>query len=236
MTDMLKKALAIAALAPFALLFAQDDTAGTYEVRVTNLTRGQRFTPLFVVSHDSSVSLFALGAPASAQLKALAEEGNFGPFAELLSANPAVCGVANSPTPPPASRLIAPGSTVTVNVEGGGKCDRISVAAMLIPTNDGFMAANSAEIPKGKETVVVLSPVYDAGTERNDEMCASIPGPGFMECITPSNASGDGGGASVNEGEGNVTIHAGIHGIGNMNASMRDWRNPAARIAIRRVK
>ncbi len=234
---MLKKAIALALLAQGStLLLAQDETDKVFEVRVTNLTRGQRFTPLFVVSHQSSIRLFDLGAPASAEMKALAEEGNFGPLADLLRNNEAVCGIANSPPPPPLSRLIAPGSTVTVNVNVTGDCDRISVVAMLIPTNDGFFAANSVAVPVDKETVTILSPVYDAGTERNDETCASIPGPGYMECITPSNASGDGAGGAPGEGEGNVTIHAGIHGIGNYNASMRDWRNPGAKVSITRVK
>jgi hypothetical protein len=229
-------ALTLVLFAPAPLLVAQNENAGTFEVRVTNLTRGQRFTPLFVVSHNSSIRTFDLGVAASSQLKALAEEGNFAPLADQLRNREGVCGIANSPTPPPAARLIAPGATITVNVEGGPQCDRISVLAMLIPTNDGFLAVNSVEVPRNRDTVVVMSPVYDAGTERNDELCASIPGPGFTECITPSNPEGNGGGASVNQGEGFVHIHAGIHGGGNLSAAMRDWRNPAARIAVRRVR
>jgi hypothetical protein len=36
-------------------------------------------------------------------------------------------------------------------------------------------------------------------------------------------------------GEGFVHIHAGIHGIGNLEASEYDWRNPVARITVRQV-
>ena len=205
-----------------------------YEVTITNLTRGQRFTPVLVASHKEGVKLFELGAAASSQLRTLAEEGDVGPLSMLLAADPNVGDVKNSPPPPPPTNLIAPGASVTVEVNAGGQFDHFSVAAMLIPTNDAFFAVNGMPGPKGNDTITYLVPAYDAGTERNDELCGSIPGPGFAECITPSNPAGNGGGAQVGGGEGYVHIHAGIHGIGNISAAMRDWRNPVARITIRR--
>ena len=104
----------------------------------------------------------------------------------------------------------------------------ISVASMLIPTNDGFFALNAERLPLGQRSAVFTSPVYDSGTEQNDEACASIPGPFFAECGGPG-----GGGAPEGSEEGYVHVHAGIHGIGDLDASARDWRNPAARIIIR---
>ena len=205
-----------------------------YEVTITNLTRGQRFTPVLVASHKEGVKLFELGAAASSQLRTLAEEGDVGPLSMLLAADPNVGDVKNSPPPPPPTNLIAPGASVTVEVNAGGQFDHFSVAAMLIPTNDAFFAVNGMPGPKGNDTITYLVPAYDAGTERNDELCGSIPGPGFAECITPSNPAGNGCGAQVGGGEGYVHIHAGIHGIGNISAAMRDWRNPVARITIRR--
>ena len=205
-----------------------------YEVTITNLTRGQRFTPVLVASHKEGVKLFELGAAASSQLRTLAVEGEVGPLSMLLAADPNVGDVKNSPPPPPLTNLIAPGASVTVEVNAGGQFDHFSVAAMLIPTNDAFFAVNGMPGPKGNDTITYLVPAYDAGTERNDELCGSIPGPGFAECITPSNPAGNGGGAQVGGGEGYVHIHAGIHGIGNISAAMRDWRNPVARITIRR--
>ncbi|MBI1792309.1 MAG: spondin domain-containing protein [Acidobacteria bacterium] len=209
--------------------------ADVYEVTITNLTRGQRFTPVLVASHKKGVRLFDLGTPASPQLKTIAEEGDPGPLAALLRANPDVKEVVISPAPPPVSNLVAPGATITLMVHAGGQFDHFSVAAMLIPTNDAFFALNGAEGPKGNESLLLLSPAYDAGTERNDETCASIPGPGFAECVTPANPGGNGGGGAPGGGEGYVHIHAGIHGIGNFNAAMRDWRNPVAKITIRRI-
>ncbi len=126
--------------------------------------------------------------------------------------------------------LTNPGASTTLTVKTGAGFDHISVAAMLIPTNDGFFAINGVEGPEGSATLVLYSPAYDSGTERNDELCASIPGPFFTEC------GGPGGGGSPSGGEeGYVHIHAGIHGIGNLNAAMRDWRNPVAQVTIRRI-
>ena len=41
-----------------------------YEVTITNLTRGQIFSPPIVIAHDSKHSLFTLGDPASDELAA----------------------------------------------------------------------------------------------------------------------------------------------------------------------
>ena len=199
--------------------------AADYEVTVTNLTRGQRFTPILVATHKAGVRLFELGSPASPQLKTLAEEGNVAPMTALLLGNPNVLDVVNS------GALLNPGSSITQRVRTRGGFDNVSVAAMLIPTNDGFFAVNDLEGPDEMDAVTVFSPAYDAGTEVNDERCASIPGPGFIECGGPGgNAGGAPGG-----GEGYVHIHAGIHGIGDLDRALRDWRNPVAKITIRRT-
>ena len=199
-----------------------------FEVTVTNLTRGQQFTPILVASHKAGVRLFELGSPATPQLKTLAEEGNIAPLTALLLGNPDVRDVVNS------GGLLNPGQSVTQRVSTRGSFDNVSVAAMLIPTNDGFFAVNDREGPNGEDSngedsLTVFSPAYDAGTERNDETCASIPGPFFVEC------GGPGGGGAPGGGEGYVHIHAGIHGIGDLDPAIRDWRNPVARITIRRV-
>jgi hypothetical protein len=200
-----------------------------FEVTVTNLTRGQTFTPVLVASHREGVTLFTLGAPASSPVAILAEEGNTAPLAALLLATPGVRDVADSGAPP--GGFVGPGQSKTVLVDAGRGADHISVAAMLIPTNDGFFALNGVEAPRGRVVRTYFSPAYDAGSERNDELCASIPGPNFSECGGPG-----GGGQPAGGEEGHVHIHAGIHGIGDFDASMRDWRNPVALITIRRIR
>ncbi|MGH7408593.1 MAG: spondin domain-containing protein [Candidatus Methylomirabilales bacterium] len=61
-----------------------------YEVTVSNLTRGQRFTPILVASHKGGVSNFTLGDSASSQLAFLAEDGGTGPLTTLLLGMPEV--------------------------------------------------------------------------------------------------------------------------------------------------
>jgi len=198
---------------------------GRFEVTITNLTRGQQFTPILVASHREGVRLFTLGNPASTQLAILAEEGNTAPLAGLLSGMPAVKDVVSG------SGLTDPGKSVTLTVDAPGFFNHVSVAAMLIPTNDAFFAINGVEGPLGNKELTLFSPAYDAGSERNDELCASIPGPSFTECGGPG-----GGGMPTGGEEGFVHIHAGIHGIGNLMPARRDWRNPVAKITIRRVR
>ncbi len=194
-----------------------------YEVSVTNLTRNQQFTPVLVVTHRPALRLFEGGVPASPELATLAEEGSTGPLADRLRASDGVRNVETS------SGLLDPGRTVTVRIAGVPSLDRISLAAMLIPTNDAFTALDAAELPSSG-SANHRTPAYDAGSERNDELCASIPGPNFFEC------GGPGGGDQVEGGEeGFVHIHAGIHGIGDLEAAERDSRNPVARVWISRI-
>ena len=198
--------------------------AADFEVTITNLTSGQQFTPILVASHKAGVQLFKLGQPASPELATLAEEGNTEPLTNLLTATPGVLDVTKS------SGLLNPGASVTVKVKTRGDFNRLSVASMLIPTNDAFFALNGVKGPWNHEVATHTSVAYDAGSERNDELCASIPGPSFAECGGPG-----GGGAPTGGEEGYVHVNAGIHGIGDLTAAERDWRNPAARIVIRRV-
>ena len=224
----LRKTLAVVLglASAFAAMANDDDdqwAAARYEVKITNLTRGQQFTPILATNHKPSVRLFELGQPASAELATLAESGNTAPLAAALSGNIGVGTVVTG------NGLTNPGSTATLIVQGRLGFTRLSVAAMLIPTNDAFFAVNSVKLPRGDDVLILTVPAYDAGSERNDELCASIPGPNFVEC------GGSGGGGAPGGGEGFVHIHAGMHGIGSFKAADRDWRNPVARITVRRL-
>jgi hypothetical protein len=183
-----------------------------YEVKVTNLTRGTNFAPILVASHKAGLSLFELGEPASMQIKTLAELGNPGPLNDLIQPYVYESVITGG---------LAPGESVTATVATRGRFDYISVAGMLVPTNDGFFAINGVDGPIGNQSTVLYSPGYDAGTEANDEICIdAVDGP----------CGAEGPGA-----EGYVHIHAGIHGVGTLSPAESDWRNPVARIEIRRI-
>ncbi len=190
---------------------------GGYEVTITNVTRGQTFTPILVASHRGGVRLFELGAEAGADIATLAEGGNTDPLQERLEADPRVAGIAST------GALLVPGASATVSVPAG-HARYLSLAGMLIPTNDAFMSLNHVRAPRhGSVTYRVLA--YDAGSEPNDEMCVNIPGP----------VCGGAGPSPEEGGEGYVHVHAGIHGIGDLAAAAYDWRNPVAVVRITRV-
>lgn len=190
-----------------------------YEVTITNAARGESFTPLLVSTHGARSHLFQVGHAPRPELAALAEGGDTVPMANLLTSGSKTVSTATS------MGLLAPGKSVTVKVAAKPGADRLSVAAMLIPTNDAFVALNAIKLPTGWGKVVHWAPAYDAGSEPNDELCVSIPGP----------ACGGAGGSPEASGEGFVHVHAGIHGIGDLSAAEYDWRNPVAEISIRRV-
>lgn len=201
---------------------ARAQTASMYEVKITNLTQGQQFTPVLVATHTSSASLFLPGTKASTALRALAEGGDVGPLTTMAN------GMSSSFMDVSASAgLTGSGSTAEVMVMAAGSFDRVSLAAMLIPTNDTFVGLNAA-LPDDGELTVAYAHAYDAGTERNDEECASIPGPDYPEC------GGPGGGATVGSGEGVVIISNGISGLRDFGRD-RDWKNPVARVTIRKI-
>lgn len=192
-----------------------------YSVTITNITHGEIFTPIMVASHKKGVKLFELGAPASPELETLAESGNPGPLTSNLLGSGDALDVAQ------AADVLLPGKSVTLTVKMNEKNSYISVASMLVPTNDAFFAVNGLRVGKAKKGITVYSPVYDAGSELNDEQCGSIPGP-------PHVCSGEG--LNLETGEGFVHVHPGIQGIGSLDSAQFDWRNPAAKITIKRVK
>jgi hypothetical protein len=188
-----------------------------YELTITNITKGLLFTPILVMTHKKGVTLFTPGSSASGALEELAEGGNTAPLTTMMSMNPKVGHIMTI-------GALGPGEEITEEIPAERGFNYVSLASMLLPTNDGFIALNGVRAPLGHSTVMYLSPGYDAGTEINDELCENIPGP---HC----------GGAAVSDedGEGYVHIHAGIHGIGDLDEADYDWRNPVARVVIKRI-
>jgi hypothetical protein len=194
-----------------------DGKKAAYELTITNITKGLLFTPILLMTHKKGVKLFTPGASASAALEELAEGGNTAPLTAMMSMNPKVGSIMTI-------GALGPGEEVIAEIPAERGFNYVSLASMLLPTNDGFLALNGVRAPKGHNTVMYLSPGYDAGTEINDELCENIPGP---HC--------GGAAVSVEDGEGYVHIHSGIHDIGDLSPADYDWRNPVARVVIKRI-
>lgn len=200
----------------------RDDSHRKYEVTITNLTRGQVFSPPIVIVHNRDFNLFKFGDAASVELAALAEEGDPEPLAILIdNFYPKFrSAVAGGPIPPGES------ASVILKISKRGRSSLISVAGMLVTTNDAFFAGRNIWLP-GRDKVMVEAEAYDAGSEENTEECNDIPGP---PCGAPPNLNPTDG------AEGYVHVHAGIHGSGSeVNPADHDWNNPVAKITIRRI-
>ena len=216
----MRYALTTAAVSGLLLSSATASADGntTYDVTITNITNAINFTPILVASHRKGISLYEPGSPASDELTAIAEGGDTAPLAAVLAADPRVADVQNS------GGLLEPGQSVTVTVSARRGARFISLASMMLPTNDGFIALNSVRAPR-HGSVTYYSQGFDAGSEPNDELCISIPGP---------TCGGEGPSPGV-DGEGYVHIHRGMHGIGDLAPEIYDWRNPVAAITITRA-
>ncbi len=199
-----------------------------YEVSITNLTLGQTFTPQLVTTHHRSLSLFELGQPASHELEVLAESGDTTPLTESLLENGNL--VADVQT---IDGLLAPGATATVELGISRRGTRLSVASMLIPTNDTFVGGDALRLPR-RGSVTYYLKAYDAGTEFNDQNCLNIPGP---RCGGAANSS------AAETDEGYVYVSNGFHTLGEDEAAggevlgpaRYDWRNPVAKVVVKRV-
>jgi hypothetical protein len=217
-------------------------------------------------THKSTFKLFTLGQPAMRELAMLSQTGRPFFLASALDAMNNVGNVFTVPASFPPSTLsdvvLCPGQSMTVTVTSSGANKYLSLAAMIFPTNDGFIAVNGVELPTGNDVVEVYSPAYDSGSEENDELCGDIPSLIFAGFPFPGTSIGGAGvspggacpdGLSANNdinsdpttvsspdnnptrAEGYVHIHPGIRGIGDLAVAAFGWDGPVAKITIQRT-
>lgn len=200
-----------------------------FDISITNATRGQIMSPPIVVVHDPAISLFEVGQAASADLAAVAEDADAAGLLAYL-AGMMGSGVDDYAV---ADGVVMPGGSATLSVSAQRGCRVLSMVSMLVTTNDAFVGIESVPLHGCGSTITpsasrgplkIDAVAYDAGSEANTESCDHIPGP---PCGSP--------GVRVTDGaEGFVHVHAGIHGVADLDSAMRDWRNPAAEVRISR--
>lgn len=219
-------AIALLAISAQPVLADDDDNGRWYEVTVTNITpgsgmvAGQIFNGLVVATHNANFRLFTLGQPASDGLAAVAEDADTSELVLDLMDDPDVQDVQTNSNAP-----ILPGDSASVTVSADKRHRFLSLATMLVTTNDAFAALNGVRLPRRGSTSF-FSVAYDAGSEANTENCSDIPGP---PCGNPFKRVPVGA-------EGYVSVHSGIHGIGSpldIVPEDRDWRNPVTWITVR---
>ncbi len=140
-----------------------------YQVTVINLTNAQPLSPVAVLLHDSG-NLWQLGQPASTMLENLAESGD---NSDVLSADFASSNASNGGVVMPGSQTEIVISTTDTNAL------YLSLATMLVNTNDAFTGLNRVDLSALAVDAMLnyRVGVYDAGTEGNSELAGTIPGP-----------------------------------------------------------
>lgn len=211
--------------------------ARTISVTVKNLTNGLYFTPLLITAHSADTRLFELGVPASEALQAMAEGGDISLLSEMVG------GADQDTVENPAGGLLGPGEIVTdIKLNTRQRRNQyLSLTAMLLPTNDGFVGLDSIPIPQSPGTYSYYLFGYDAGTEANDELITGGGAPGVPGI--PAAPGGDGGinGTGVSSFDNNTTVH--IHrgtigdidpvaGISDLDSTIHRWLNPVAEVVI----
>ena len=231
---MIKKSLvAVIAALPVLGYAGHADEEKHLHIAFTNATKNIYFTPLVVAAHDSEARIFRAGTEAGLPLQKLAEGGATADVATAIGAGGGVV-VEN-----PAEGLLGPGASVSFTIETD--MSHLSVAAMLLPTNDGFVGLDSWAIPARPGTYHAALNAYDAGTEANDELIVSDAGapgqPGIP--ADPTGRAGRGGSGLPGDSPGVVHVHPGNlgdtdaeGGVSDLDSREHRWLNPVARITV----
>lgn len=141
----------------------------SYDVTVTNLTNAQPMSPVAVMLHTEG-GVWQLGEMASVPLETLAESGD---NSALLAESWVLANASGAD-------VIMPGASETISVTLTDTMPTmLSVATMLVNTNDAFSGFNAMDITNLAvgESISVRTGSYDSGTEKNSELMATIPGP-----------------------------------------------------------
>ncbi|GAA4896539.1 spondin domain-containing protein [Ferrimonas pelagia] len=211
--------------------------AQTLQLTVTNLTQGIYFTPILATAHDSQYHLFQSGMVASPELQAMAEGGDIAGLATIADSIQAI-SAAN-----PAGGLLQPATSTSATLENVEAGSVLSLTAMILPSNDGFVGLDSWPIPTEPGTYTLHLNAYDAGTEANDEVLVAgaggAPGTPGMPGIPGDFAGMNASGVTSEEPTQVVHIHRGNLGDTNSEGGVSDvdsrihrWLNPVARLTV----
>jgi hypothetical protein len=225
-----KSLSALALTLASSTLFAQE-----LSITLTNLTQGLHFTPVITAAHTSETGLFMVGSAATPELQAMAEGGDISGLVAMLTNSDA--NVSENP----AAGLLAPGASTSFDLSTDTTNAYLSLAAMVLPSNDGFVGTSNWMIPEASGTYTIFLNAYDAGTEANDELvngggAAGVPG-------IPAAPGGDAGtgGTGVTDTESNTLVHIHRGSIGDddvnggksdLNNSIHRWLNPVAKLTV----
>lgn len=204
------------------------------DIKITNLTQGIFYTPILIGAHTADTSLYSVGETASDELQMMAEGGDTSGLEGILTTASANM-VAN-----PAGGMLSPGASTETTLSTDDSNMYLSITAMLLPTNDGFIGLDSWAIPTEAGTYTIELNAYDAGTEANDEIVNGGGAPGVAGIPGAPGGSGTGG-TGVTSVEDNTYIH--VHrgnlgdddatgGTSDLDNTVQRWLNPVALVTV----
>ena len=173
-------------------------------------------------------------------MQGLAENGAVPPLVEALDGDSEVAASGTVGDAPlvPASDPGETGLPYTASVEFG--TDRgtryLSMASMLIATNDGFAGLDTVPLPNAVgASRSYYAAGFDAGTEENTEAFADLVPPAQSLIGVESDEDGT---AETNPDlaeDGVVTPHPGIAGVADLDPDVYGWTEPVALVHVERV-
>lgn len=195
------------------------------QVTVTNITPGAYLTQILAIGHDSDQrNMFEYGSAASAELQAVAEGGNVEPIAGTFNA--ADSQIVKDPN----DGLLGPGESTTFKIDR--RYTRLSLIAMILPTNDGFVAADNIMLREGTQELYAI----DAGTEANDEQITGGGAPDTPGIPADPSGQATNGATGIASAtiEGKVDRHPGISGGEGsaLNPEIHGWKGAVAVLNI----
>jgi hypothetical protein len=237
MTNSMRTSRRTAVLGSLATVAAAILVAGTaiaapttptqsYRVTIQNLAAvhadatSQVLSPALVVIHDRNVDLFSVGEAANASVIAMAEDAISATGISALTGVSGVFAVSSEGT------SILPGASSSFEVSVKGNARYLSFVSKLVNTNDGFIGLDGVLLTGGTRTYPIFA--LDAGSEVNDQLTASIPGP----CC--NNVTQAGTSESLM-----IARHAGIiANVGDLTPALWGWpvNEPIALVTIERLR
>ena len=195
-------------LGGFATVVVTQGSAGAFNVTVSNTSASAFIGSLSPVSwavHDAATKLFQVGKSVSAGLQSLAEDGSGVALGAELAANTHVLSKGVQGIAP-----ITSGANFTFSVTPDMAHPNLSIAAMVVPSNDTFLALGESGValldalgtPRSDAAIAAdiatLLAAYDAGTEANQAGAAGPSMAGTTLAGIPLQAAPNTGAADGN--------------------------------------
>ncbi len=199
------------------------DMVAEFEITLENMApatgpgSSQPFSPPVIATHTPLYHVFTLGQYASEGVSRVAEDAESAILVDALQNSKFVHAVQVG------GGVILPGQSATYTVMTKLPFKKISIVSMLVNTNDTFTGIDAAALPLHGTRVFYLK-AYDAGTEKNTELKANIPGPccGSHDVRVPTHQR--------------ITYSPGILGVGDLDPAIFNWDEPVAKLTITRTK